>query len=311
MPDRRPGPWGLRPIPDVSGDPRRIKPNSRTKTLPGLITAVALAVGAAFVMRPAFTEDAPASSAFRDGHADREAWETWFRGLSGTIRVGAEFWASHRSDPRPPDCASTPDIAFRSACEEAKKRLALSDRRRHSDADYKAGWNSPLIVDSGADAPAVPPAPPLPKSLPAASPAAIGGPGGLGRALFARAEEVSATQTFICPNAPSTHPVFLTVDEQNQSLRLEFTSDTTNTRCLQIFIDGADAPVFRGASAGYCSGLFSDNETVHQRVRISGSTVDAFAHSRSGGDVGVILDRQTGIARFYAGKTLECHRARS
>jgi hypothetical protein len=112
-------------------------------------TAVALALAAAQFLQPAFADEA----AIRDGHADRQAWETWFGALSGAYRAGAEFWADHRSDPRPPDCASTSDIAFRSGCEEGKKRLDEGDHRRRTEPDYKAGWNSPL------DAVPTPPSP--------------------------------------------------------------------------------------------------------------------------------------------------------
>jgi CHAT domain-containing protein len=102
------------------------------------------------------TLSAIASSAFRDGRADRQAWETWFEGLSSAYRDGAEFWASRRSDPSPPECTSTSDIAFRSGCEEAKKRLAESDRRRRAEPNYRAGWNSSPDLGTVATAPATP-----------------------------------------------------------------------------------------------------------------------------------------------------------
>ena|SRR5665213_963132 len=102
--------------------------------------------------RAADNSDLMATSAFRAGHADRQAWETWFDNLSGSVRAGAEFWASHRSDPNPPACTSTSDVAFRSGCEEAQKRLAPSDRRRRAEADYKAGWNSSMDASPAATA---------------------------------------------------------------------------------------------------------------------------------------------------------------
>lgn len=119
----------------------------------------ALAPGAMLLpFQPALADEA-ATPAFRDGHTDRQAWETWFGGLSGTYRDGAEFWASHRSDPNPPDCSSTNDVAFRSGCEEAQKRLDESDRHRRAEPDYKAGWNSPLDVDTSTNIAAPPAAP--------------------------------------------------------------------------------------------------------------------------------------------------------
>jgi hypothetical protein len=94
------------------------------------------------------TDSVMTARAFRDGHADRQAWEAWFAGLSGIYRAGAEFWAGHRSDPKAPACASTTDIVFRTACEDARKRLTQSDQRRKSDPNYFAGWNAPLETPS-------------------------------------------------------------------------------------------------------------------------------------------------------------------
>jgi hypothetical protein len=64
-----------------------------------LISSVALICLALLAARSGVADD----TALRDGHADRQAWETWFGGLSGTYRDGATFWASHRSEPNPPD----------------------------------------------------------------------------------------------------------------------------------------------------------------------------------------------------------------
>jgi hypothetical protein len=94
------------------------------------------------------TETVMLTTAFREGHADRQAWESWFGGLSGAYRDGAEFWASHRSEPRIPDCTFAGDVPFQAGCEEARKRLSVSDHRRLAEADYKAGWNIPATVDA-------------------------------------------------------------------------------------------------------------------------------------------------------------------
>jgi len=64
------------------------------KTLTGML-GVAFA---ALVVSSAIAQEA----AFHEGHADRQAFETWFNGLSDTYRAGAEFWAGHRSDPTLP-----------------------------------------------------------------------------------------------------------------------------------------------------------------------------------------------------------------
>src|SRR5438876_11169142 len=61
---------------------------------------VSLLVTCAVAVTPA-----KATSPFEDGRADRRGWETWFNGLTGDFREGAEFWAAHRSDPQPPSCS--------------------------------------------------------------------------------------------------------------------------------------------------------------------------------------------------------------
>ncbi len=49
--------------------------------------------------------DAPTTE-FQQGLADREAWESWFNGLSGEYRSGAYFWSGQRSLPDPTSCDS-------------------------------------------------------------------------------------------------------------------------------------------------------------------------------------------------------------
>ena len=84
-----------------------------------------------------------ATSAFEDGRADRNAWETWFAGLTGDFRDGAEFWAARRSDPQQPSCsAPNRTAAFYNGCKSAKARLDPTDMRRKTEPEYKAGWNS-------------------------------------------------------------------------------------------------------------------------------------------------------------------------
>jgi hypothetical protein len=80
-------------------------------------------------------------SAFRDGAADRAAWENWFGGLVGDERDGALYWASQRSLPSPGSCA-TLSGAKALGCREAQTRLSPSDARRKTEPEYKAGWNS-------------------------------------------------------------------------------------------------------------------------------------------------------------------------
>ena len=78
---------------------------------------------------------------FSQGYADRASWELWVAQQSGSYRQGADYWASQRSLPKPGSCA-TGDPTFSAGCNEAQRRLSLSDVRRKADPEYRRGWNS-------------------------------------------------------------------------------------------------------------------------------------------------------------------------
>jgi hypothetical protein len=85
------------------------------------------------------------SKPYEEGLADRRAWETWFARLSGAYKDGAEYWTGQRSTPRPGSCygpAGQNLGDWTAGCLDAKRTLALSDIRRKSEPDYRAGWNS-------------------------------------------------------------------------------------------------------------------------------------------------------------------------
>ena len=83
--------------------------------------------------------------AYEQGRADRQAWESWFAGITGDFRAGADFWAGHRSARNPPSCsASGYSREFIEGCFVAKARLDPSDTRRKAERNYRDGWNSPL-----------------------------------------------------------------------------------------------------------------------------------------------------------------------
>jgi hypothetical protein len=88
----------------------------------------------------------PATSPpFAQGHGDRQAWESWFNGLNGQYKVGAEFWAGQRSLPHPAPCfaAGGRDLgAWTDGCVAAQRLLGPSDARRKNEPDYRLGWNS-------------------------------------------------------------------------------------------------------------------------------------------------------------------------
>jgi hypothetical protein len=91
-------------------------------------------------------------SAFQAGAADRRAWESWFASTSGDYQAGAEFWAGQRSLKKPAPCDAQSAAADRNinswiaGCRAAQERLAATDIRRHSDPEYRRGWNNPRAL---------------------------------------------------------------------------------------------------------------------------------------------------------------------
>jgi len=62
----------------------------------------------------------------------------------GAYKQGALYWASVRSTTQAAGgCHSSPrQDGWINGCEAAKVRLDPSDKRRHNEPDYKAGWSS-------------------------------------------------------------------------------------------------------------------------------------------------------------------------
>jgi hypothetical protein len=87
-------------------------------------------------------------SAFEQGKQARKNWETWFAGLSGAARDGANYWASERNNrarqtfPSCSDGTGRFSSEFGKYCTSAKQYLTAIDSRCKSDKDYKDGWNS-------------------------------------------------------------------------------------------------------------------------------------------------------------------------
>jgi hypothetical protein len=103
--------------------------------------------------------EAQPSTAFQQGQADRQAWESWFDNLAADKRGGADYWAAHRSVPNPRPCGAVPPSTgadWTAGCLASQQKLAASDVRRKSESDYRLGWNSPVAV--------------APSQLPAAEP---------------------------------------------------------------------------------------------------------------------------------------------
>jgi len=84
------------------------------------------------------------SRAYAEGLADRQTYETWFKGLSGPIKQGAEYWDVQRSVP---GASCQPTTAkqqgqWQAGCVAAKTKLDPTDKRRLAEPDYRLGWNS-------------------------------------------------------------------------------------------------------------------------------------------------------------------------
>ena len=93
---------------------------------------------------------------YEQGRADRQALESWFAGLAGDFRVGADFWAEHRSARKPPAVllGQGRSRQFVEGCAAAKARFDPADIRRKAERDYRDGWNSPLSSPSPSATPA-------------------------------------------------------------------------------------------------------------------------------------------------------------
>jgi clan AA aspartic protease (TIGR02281 family) len=84
------------------------------------------------------------SEAFLNGESDwRELW-AWFATQAGDHRTGADWWAANRSLVGHPSCK---DVAagrqgFVAGCQGAKARLDAIDDRRHTNPEYRAGFNA-------------------------------------------------------------------------------------------------------------------------------------------------------------------------
>lgn len=102
---------------------------------------------AAVTRQPVLPATPTITDAYAQGQDDRRAWETWIGSTTGAAHSGAEWWSGVRSAQRPPSCSmvsgSIDYAAALAGCNEARTRLAGSDRRRRAEPDYRAGWNNP------------------------------------------------------------------------------------------------------------------------------------------------------------------------
>lgn len=82
------------------------------------------------------------SPAFEHCHADRVAYEAWFRTLQDEARAGAESWAGRRNLRAPGNCDPPPGQSpeWGAGCATARQRLTTSDGRRKAEPEYRRGW---------------------------------------------------------------------------------------------------------------------------------------------------------------------------
>lgn len=97
------------------------------------------------------------NQAYLDGYKDSEAWGHWWRSLTGTAFEGA-VRGSMSASPLPAYCADknlagcqvvhcvapgeTHDPLWIAACQEARQRLILKNKREVIDPEYKQGWDA-------------------------------------------------------------------------------------------------------------------------------------------------------------------------
>ena len=88
------------------------------------------------------------SIAYQDGQQDRRRWEAWFNAQSGDFKVGANWWATHRSDDNPGSCSAVEHPQASSewlyGCSISGQMLAQFDKRRKTEPDYRRGFNARL-----------------------------------------------------------------------------------------------------------------------------------------------------------------------
>ena len=107
-------------------------------------TVVRNAASAVAQPAPTQPQETPKPLSVEDGRTDRLAWQGWLATLRGPYRDGAMFWSSQHLMPQPGSCFGPDGVSrgdFTLGCEEAKRRLALSDTKSRASAAYRMGWS--------------------------------------------------------------------------------------------------------------------------------------------------------------------------
>lgn len=94
--------------------------------------------------QPAVPVSTSGSQAYQDGTTARHQWEAWLAGLTDAKERGAKWWASVRSDKGVRHSCTEGEgknsADYRWGCTEAQKYLAVVDKRRLSEPDFREGF---------------------------------------------------------------------------------------------------------------------------------------------------------------------------
>ncbi|HEX3989849.1 MAG TPA: hypothetical protein VHX39_01625 [Acetobacteraceae bacterium] len=83
------------------------------------------------------------------GRDDRRQWEAWLGGLHGAYRDGAMFALTRMYTVQPGLCYGPGNVNrgdFTLGCEVALQRLASTAEKTRVNAEYAAGWNTPITA---------------------------------------------------------------------------------------------------------------------------------------------------------------------
>ena len=116
--------------------------------------------------QPTSATDPSRRDAFSQGIADWRDLKRWSDSQTGEQGAGVQYWAANRNVPGHASCAKMAEkrlaggvdkSAFRTGCEEAKRRLDPIDDRRRTDLEYRAGFSSEASIAPLKSTTALPP----------------------------------------------------------------------------------------------------------------------------------------------------------
>jgi hypothetical protein len=88
-----------------------------------------------------------APSALSAASADRRTIDQWFASLAGDFKIGASYWASQGSSPKPGACHGSGTGSRAPRCLAAQRVFAATDVPRKAEPEYWRDWNSQTRLD--------------------------------------------------------------------------------------------------------------------------------------------------------------------